>query len=78
MEQIEDGKEDRNVLAIIRNEEEQLDDKTKQMLIEFLSHVFDHVAGKTVLAGGFRSRESAIDYVVQHEDSGSTATGATA
>ena len=56
MEQIEDGKEDHKVLAVIRGEEERLDNKTKQELIEFVSHVFDHVAGKTVLAGNFRAQ----------------------
>jgi inorganic pyrophosphatase len=78
MEQLEDGKEDHNVLAVIRGEEERLDSKTKQELVEFVSHVFDHVAGKTVLAGNFRGRESAIDYIRQHKDPGRTAAGATA
>ncbi len=78
MEQIEDGKEDHNVLAVLRDEEERLDGKTRQELVEFVSHVFDHVAGKTVLAGNFRGRESAIDYIRQHEDPGGTAAGATA
>jgi inorganic pyrophosphatase len=72
MEQIEDGKEDHNVLAVIRGEEQRLDDKTKQELIDFVSHVFDHVAGKTVLAGNFRGRESAIDYIRRHKDPGRT------
>jgi inorganic pyrophosphatase len=77
MEQIEDGKEDHNVLAVIRCEEERLDSKTKQELVEFVSHVFDHIAGKTVLAGNFRGRESATDYIRQHQDPDSAATGAT-
>ena len=78
MEQLEDGKEDHNVLAVIRGEEERLDNKTKQKLIEFVSHVFDHVAGKTVLVGNFRGRESAIDYIRRHKDPGRSAVGATA
>jgi inorganic pyrophosphatase len=77
MEQIEDGIEDHNVLAVLQGEEERLDSKTKQELIEFVSHVFDHLAGKTVLAGNFRDRESAIDYIRQHKDPGRTAAGAT-
>ena len=68
MEQIEDGKEDHNVLAVLRGEEERLDSMTKQKLIEFVSHVFDHVAGKTILAGDFRDRGSAMDYIRQHVD----------
>lgn len=70
MEQIEDGKEDHNVLAVIRGEEEHLDSKTKQMLIEFVSHAFDHVSGKTVQTGEFRNRQFAIDYVTRHADAG--------
>ncbi len=75
MEQIEDGNEDHNVLAVIRGEEGRLDGETKQMLTEFVSHVFDHVAGKTIRADSFRGRESAIDYVTEHEDSGSGPIG---
>ncbi|MGH6876263.1 MAG: inorganic diphosphatase [Rhizomicrobium sp.] len=75
MEQMEDGKEDHNVLAVLRDEEERLDSKTKQELIEFVSHVFDHVAGKMVLTGNFRGRESAIDYIGQHEDPGGRVAG---
>ena len=67
MEQIEDGKEDHNVLAVIRGEDERIDSKTEQELVEFVSHVFDHVAGKTILAGNFRGRESALDYIRQHQ-----------
>jgi inorganic pyrophosphatase len=70
MEQIEDGKEDHNVLAVLRDEEERLDSETKQELLEFVSHVFDHVPGKTVLAGNFLGRKPAIDYLRQHQDSG--------
>lgn len=76
MEQIEDGKEDHNVLAVIRGEEECLDGRTKQMLIEFVSHVFDHIAGKTVRVGEFRDREAALNYVVQRKDSTTTDTEA--
>jgi inorganic pyrophosphatase len=72
MEQIEDGKEDHNVLAVLRGVEGRLDSKTKQKLIEFVCHVFDHIAGKTIRAGDFRGRESAIDYIRQHKDPGRT------
>jgi inorganic pyrophosphatase len=66
MEQIEDGKEDHNVLAVIRGGEERLDSKIKEVLVEFVSHVFDHVAVKKISAGVFRSRECAIEYVTRH------------
>lgn len=78
MEQIEDGKQDHNVLAVLQGEEERLDSKTKRELVEFVSHVFDHVTGKTVLAGNFHGRESAMNYIRQHKDSGGTAAGAMA
>ena len=71
MEQIEDGIEDHNVLAAIRGEEERLESKTMQTLVEFVNHVFDHVAGKRILAGNFRGKEAAVDYIRQHEDPGS-------
>ena len=77
MEQFEDGKEDHNVLAVIRGEQAQLDTTTKQMLVDFVAHVFDHIAGKTVLVGNFRGAESAIDYVTQREDTGGMAFGTT-
>jgi hypothetical protein len=73
MEQIEDGEGDHDVLAVLRDEEEGLDNKTKQELIKFVVHIFDHVAGERVLAGVFRGRGSAIDYIRLHEDPGSAA-----
>jgi hypothetical protein len=52
---------DHNLLAVLRGEEEPLDSKRKQELLAFVSHVFDHIAGKTGLVGNFRGRESAVD-----------------
>jgi len=69
MEQIEDGKVDHNVLAIIGGEEEQLDSRTMRVLTEFVSHVFDHIGDKTVTTGEFRTKASAVNYIKQHEDS---------
>jgi len=78
MEQMEDGKEDHNMLAVIHGEDERLDRKSKEVLVEFVSHVFDHVAGKKISAGAFQSREWAVDYITRHVDSGQAASGATA
>ena len=72
MEQFEDGKPDHNILAVIRGEKQTLDDQTKQMLTSFVSHVFDHVKGKTVLVGRFLGPLSAIEYIVQREDKDQT------
>ncbi len=69
MEQVEDGKEDHNVLAVIPGEAEHLDSRTKQMLTEFVSHVFDHVPEKAIRAGIFRGEEAALEYVSLHSDS---------
>ena len=68
MEQIEDGKEDHNVIAVIRGEEERLDAGTRGILIDFVSHVFDHVAGKAIRVGAFRDELSALDHVTRHRD----------
>ncbi len=75
MEQIEDGKADHNVIAVIQGEGEGLDSLTKQKLIEFVSHVFDQFAGKRIQVGDFRGKEAAIDYIKQHEEHGRTAAG---
>src|SRR3990167_3864668 len=48
MEQIEDGKEDHNILAKLEDEETSIDEKTKEDLTEFVLHVFDHRIGKVV------------------------------
>ncbi|MGC2332149.1 MAG: inorganic diphosphatase [Candidatus Acidiferrales bacterium] len=68
MEQIEDGNEDPNVLAVIRGEEEFLDEATRLALVDFVSHVFDHVAGKSIRAGPFLGREAAVACVSKHVD----------
>jgi inorganic pyrophosphatase len=68
MEQIEDGKEDHNVLGVIRGEGEGLERKTKEALVEFVSHVFDHVASKRIRAGNFLGRREALDYIAKHRD----------
>jgi len=74
MEQIEDGKEDHNVLAVIRGEEEFLDEATKLTLVDFVSHVFDHVAGKSIRAGQFLGREAAVACLSEHADLASADT----
>jgi inorganic pyrophosphatase len=68
MEQIENGIEDHNVIAVIQGEDEHLDDRVKQILIQFVRHVFDHIAGKTIQAGAFRDRLAAVEHVSRHQD----------
>lgn len=66
MEQIEDGDEDHKVLAVLPGEQYQVDGSTRKMLIEFVTHVFDHIPGKQIRVGAFRGREAAVKYLEQH------------
>jgi inorganic pyrophosphatase len=75
MEQIEDGKEDHNVLAAIRGEGQVLDYETKKQLTNFVAHVFDHVPGKEIRVGGFRGRDAALSYIKDHQDRADSMTG---
>jgi hypothetical protein len=68
MEQMEDGKEDHNVLGVIRGDTGRLDSKTREALVEFVSHVFDHVAGKAIRAGNFLGQREALHYIAKHRD----------
>lgn len=63
MEQIEDNKEDHNILARLIDEEASINEKVKETLIEFVSHVFDHLVGKVVKAGRFLGKEEAEAYI---------------
>jgi inorganic pyrophosphatase len=70
MEQIEDGQEDHNLLAVLPDEEVIVDDRTKQSLTEFVSHVFDHVARKEMRIGRFLGRDAALAHISRHRDPG--------
>lgn len=63
MEQIEDGKEDHNVLVRLLEEKSEVTDKIKEELTEFVLHVFDHRPGKIVNVGRFMSKEYADEYI---------------
>jgi len=63
MEQIEDGKEDNNILAKLEREDVIIDVAIKDTLTEFVSHVFDHRPGKVVKVGRFLSKEDAEKYI---------------
>jgi inorganic pyrophosphatase len=67
MEQIEDDAEDHKILAFIPSEEITFDENTKNLLIEFVSHVFDHLPNKRIIAGNFHGRVAALNYLQQHE-----------
>jgi len=63
MEQVEDGEEDHKILAAMPGEDVQIDERTRELLTEFVSHVFDHIPGKTMRVGAFHGREAALRYV---------------
>lgn len=63
MEQMEDGDEDHKILALLPGEESQFDESIRVKLIEFVSHVFDHMPGKQIIAGEFHGREAALNYL---------------
>jgi inorganic pyrophosphatase len=68
MEQFEDGNPDHNVLAVVPGEKWKLDEHTKQRLADFVSHVFDHVSGKSMIVGRFLGPKSASVYLAQRKD----------
>jgi inorganic pyrophosphatase len=68
MEQIEDGEIDHNVLAVPNGESFHLSSESKQTLIDFVNHVFDHIPGKSIQTGEFRDSKAAIHYVKQYRD----------
>ncbi len=63
MEQIEDGKEDHNILARLFGDEVVIDEEIKSQLTEFVSHVFDHKVGKVIMIGQFLSKDEALKYI---------------
>lgn len=68
MEQIEDGKEDHNVLLTLPGEGYKIDATTRNILVEFVSHVFDHIDGKFIQAGAFLGQQAALGYIKRHQD----------
>ena len=65
MEQIEDRKEDHNILAKISGENVVINEEIKNTLTEFVSHVFDHRIGKIVKVGRFLDKIAAEKYISQ-------------
>ena len=67
MEQIEDGKEDHNILASPTGEDVVLDERRKAVLIDFVRHVFDHIEGKQIRAGRFLGHQEAIAWMAANQ-----------
>lgn len=58
---------DHNVIAVPVGETAKLTEEIKNKLAKFISHVFDHIEGKQVEIEGFLDKESAANYVANHQ-----------
>jgi inorganic pyrophosphatase len=63
MEQIEDGLPDHNILARPAGEESEVTEQIEAALVEFVSHVFDHIDGKHIRAGKFLGQGAALAHI---------------
>jgi inorganic pyrophosphatase len=68
MEQIEDGENDHNVLAVPVGETFELTDEVQETLRDFVLHVFEHVPGKQMYVGQFLGPEAALDLIRNCQD----------
>ena len=68
MEQVEDGREDHNVLARIAGESPAIDDGIQRMLRDFSRGVFAHVPDKRMVVGRFLGMEAAAAHIAAHRD----------
>jgi len=68
MIQKEDGKEDNNILAVLKDEQAEVDEQVKSKLKEFVSHVFDHLEGKKIEVGDFLGKEDAMKTIQECAD----------
>ena len=68
MEQIEDGHEDHNVLAVPFGKVVSIRPEIQTILTDFVSHVFDHMKGKVITVGPFLGSKDAEDYIARHRD----------
>lgn len=55
--------EDHNILAVLKDEGVEIDEKVKTELKEFVGHIFDHIKEKKVKVGDFLGKESAIEVI---------------
>ena len=64
-EQIEDGKEDHNILAVHAGEQFDLDLAAKDQLRDFVMNVFADVPGKSMTVGRFLGKEEALGLIAR-------------
>ena len=70
LEQVEDGEVDHKIIAVQEGEHLEIDDLTIAKLRDFISHVFDHIPGKSIALGNVLGRREAEAYVWAHADDG--------
>jgi|SRR5215471_9012554 len=62
-EQIEDGKEDHNILAVPAGERFELTSEVQDALRDFVMNVFSDVPGKSMTVGRFLGKEEALSLI---------------
>ena len=68
MEQIEDGQADHKVLAALRDDERAIERIPVAELAEFVTHVFEHIPGKSIAVGEFKDKDAALSYLHDCQD----------
>jgi inorganic pyrophosphatase len=68
LEQLEDGREDHNILANLPNEPFPFDDQMMDTFREFISHVFDHIPGKQISVGRVLGKDVAEVHIRARQD----------
>jgi inorganic pyrophosphatase len=63
LEQIEDGKEDHNILAAMEGETPELGSNVVDTLCTFIAHVFEHIPGKEMITGRLLSKAAAQAHI---------------
>lgn len=62
-EQVEDGKEDSKILAVLKNEKAEITDDLKKELTDFVMNVFNHRPEKTMRVGKFYGAQNAKELI---------------
>ena len=55
--------EDHNILAVFPNEHAVIDDRVRDTLRDFVSHVFDHLSNKKIRVEDFLDKGAALQYI---------------
>jgi inorganic pyrophosphatase len=66
MEQVEDAEIDHNILACRPGEQLVVTNEMRDVLTDFVHHVFDHIPGKRIRVGRFLGRDAAKAHLRSH------------